>query len=64
MVASLKVVSGFASYQKRPSISTLLADPAGVKQKRNGFEKMGRVSDRVKSPIEQCVYTLSGRGPP
>jgi hypothetical protein len=55
MVANLKVVSDFASSSKRPSIATLLADPAEVKRKRHSFEKMGGVSDRPKLAVRQSV---------
>jgi hypothetical protein len=50
MVVGLEVVSGFASSPKRPSIHTLLADPAEVKQKRYCFEKMGWVPSGADSP--------------
>jgi hypothetical protein len=52
MVANLK---NCALDEKRPSIATLLADPAEVKRKRHSFEKMGGVSDRPKLAVAESV---------
>jgi hypothetical protein len=50
MVVNLKVAFGYALMQKRPSITTMLPKLTVVKQKRNSFEKMGRLSDGINRP--------------
>jgi hypothetical protein len=64
IIVGLEVVSGFASSPKRPSIATLLADPAEVKQKRYYLEKMGWIPSGADSPWKSGRLHASSAGIP